>query len=113
MRHLLDLTDLSTDEIRELLYEAARMKAAVAAGRRQPVLAGRVLGLIFEKPSLRTRVSFEAGMAQMGGSSIFLPAQETGLGTRESLADCARTLGQYVDALVLRVFKHQTVETFA
>ena len=85
MRHLLDLTDLRADEIHALLRDAAAMKAAVAAGRREPVLAGRVLGMIFEKPSLRTRVSFEAGMAQMGGTSIFLPGQETGLGTREDV----------------------------
>jgi ornithine carbamoyltransferase len=113
MRHLLTVHDLSTDELQHLLREAATMKAAVAAGRREPILAGRVLGMIFEKPSLRTRVSFEAGMAQMGGASIFLSGQDTGLGTREALPDCARTLGQYADAIVLRVFKHATVETFA
>jgi ornithine carbamoyltransferase len=113
MRHLLDLPDLSADEIRYLLNDAAHMKAELAAGRRAPVLAGRVLGMIFEKPSLRTRVSFETGMAQMGGTTVFLPSQETGMGTRESLPDFARTMSQYVDAVVLRVFKHQTVETFA
>src|SRR5262249_26032776 len=113
MRHLLDLPDLSADEIRHLLNDAARMKAELAAGRREPVLARRVLGMIFEKPSLRTRVSFEAGRAQMGGTAIFLPSNDTGLGTREAVPDCARTMGQYVDAVVLRVYKHQTVETFA
>lgn len=113
MRHLLTLHDLSKAEIHHLLNEAAAMKAAVAAGRRDPILTGRVLGMVFEKPSLRTRVSFEAAMAQMGGSSIFLTAADMGLGTREALSDCARTLGQYADAIVLRVYKHETVETFA
>ncbi len=72
-----------------------------------------MLGLIFEKPSLRTRVSFEAGMAQLGGSSIFLTSADGPMGKRESVADFARTLSGYVDAVVLRTFKHATVEEFA
>src|SRR5262249_22911965 len=67
------------------------------------------VGLVFEKPSLRTRVSFESAVAQLGGTSLFLPASEVGLGWRESLDDFGRTMGQYVDALVLRVFRHGTV----
>ena len=72
-----------------------------------------MLGLVFEKPSLRTRVSFEAAMAQMGGSSIFLDATDGSLGKRESVPDFARTLSQYVDAVTLRTFSHATVEEFA
>jgi ornithine carbamoyltransferase len=113
MRHFLDLLDLSKDEIDSLLDEAARLKAAHARGDHSTPLLGRVLGLVFEKPSLRTRVSFQAAIAQLGGASIFLPSSETGLGSRESVPDFARTISQYVDAVVLRTFSHQTVETFA
>ena len=77
------------------------------------LLAGRVLGLIFEKPSLRTRVSFEAAMAQMGGGSIFLSATDGSLGQREPVPDFARVLSHYCDAVVLRVFRQATVEEFA
>jgi len=72
-----------------------------------------VVGLVFEKPSLRTRVSFESGIAQLGGKSIFMAGAEVGLGARESIPDVARTISQYVDAVVLRVFSHATVEIFA
>lgn len=113
MRHFLDLFDLTPDELTHLLDEAAAMKAAALHGQRPPVLAGRVLGLVFEKPSLRTRVSFEAGMAQLGGSSIFLSATDGSMGQREPVADFARILSQYVDVAVLRVYRHHTVEEFA
>ncbi len=76
-------------------------------------LTGRVLGMVFEKPSLRTRVSFHSAMAQLGGSCVFLAGKEVGLGSRESLPDFARIMSQYVDAVVLRTFSHATVETFA
>jgi ornithine carbamoyltransferase len=113
MRHFLDLLDLNADELNHLLSEATRLKAAHQKGERPPVLAGRVLGLIFEKQSLRTRVSFEAAMAQMGGSSIFLNSTDGALGQRESVPDFARVMSQYVDAVVLRTFRHRTVEEFA
>jgi ornithine carbamoyltransferase len=113
MRHFLDILDLSREEIDSLLQEAARMKAAQQRGERSSVLQGRVLGMLFEKPSLRTRVSFQAAMAQLGGTSIFLPGNEAGLGSRETVPDFARVMSQYVDAVVLRTFSHQTVETFA
>src|SRR5258708_38932731 len=108
MRHFLGLFDLTADEIHHLLDEAARLKAAYKKGKRPPLLAGRVLGLIFEKPSLRTRVSFEAGMAQLGGHSVFLSSTDGPLGQRESVPDFARTLSEYVDAVALRVFPHCT-----
>ena len=113
MKHFLNLIDLSSDELAGLLAEACRLKDAHA--RRVPArsLAGRVVGLVFEKPSLRTRVSFEAGVAQLGGTALYLPGNEVGLGWRESLADFARTVGRYVDALVLRVYHHATLDGIA
>lgn len=113
MRHFLDLLDLTPDEVKHLLQEALCLKAAHQRGERSAVLQGRVLGLIFEKPSLRTRVSFETAMAQLGGTSIFLGGNEVGLGSRESVPDFARVLSQYVDVVVLRTFRHKTVEEFA
>lgn len=111
MRHFLNLTDISAAELKSLLAEAARLKADLKRGLRPPLLAGRVLALIFEKPSLRTRASFEAGMGQMGGSSIFLG--DGAMGKRESVADFARTLSGYADGVVLRTFHHETIEEFA
>jgi ornithine carbamoyltransferase len=113
MRHFLDLLDLSADELTHLLDEAAALKAGLKRGERPSLLPGRVLGLIFEKPSLRTRVSFEAAMGQMGGSSIFLSGNDGPLGQRESVEDFARVLSEYVDAVVLRVFSHGTIVEFA
>ncbi len=108
MRHFTDIIDVSRDELTGILDEAARLKAQDRRERQTP-LARRVVALVFEKPSLRTRVSFESAVVQLGGSSLFLSAQEVGLGWRESLADFARTMNHYVDAIVLRVFKHATV----
>jgi ornithine carbamoyltransferase len=107
------LSDLTRDELAHILTEATRLKAAQK--RRAPIdtLARRQVALVFEKPSLRTRVSFEAAVTQLGGASLFLPAQEVGLGWRESLDDFARTMSHYVDAMVLRVFKHSTVTGLA
>jgi ornithine carbamoyltransferase len=113
MRHLIDLLDLGADEINHLLEEAARLKAARQRGEHVPVLPGRVLGMIFEKPSLRTRVSFETAMAQLGGASVFQGGKDVGMGQRESVPDFARVMSQYVDAVVLRVYNHATVEEFA
>jgi ornithine carbamoyltransferase len=113
MRHLLTLLDLSAAELDEILAEAVRLKADSQRGVRPPLLAGRVLGMIFEKPSLRTRASFEAAMAQMGGTTIFLSPSDGRLGQRESVPDFARTLSQYVDVVVLRTYRHETVEEFA
>jgi ornithine carbamoyltransferase len=113
MRHFIDLLDLTTDEIQHLFEETARLKAAHARREATPTLLGRVLGMVFEKPSLRTRVSFQAAIAQLGGTSLFLSGKEVGLGSRESVPDFARTLSQYVDAVVLRTFSHETVEAFA
>jgi ornithine carbamoyltransferase len=113
MQHFLDLLDLSAEETRQLLTRAARLKTAWRQGDRTPLLLGRVLGLIFEKPSLRTRVSFQTAMAQLGGTSLFLSGNEVGLGVRETIPDFARVMSQYVDVVVLRTFRHSTVEEFA
>jgi ornithine carbamoyltransferase len=113
MRHVLSLLELTREEIWGLLTEAARLKQAMGRGVRKPLLQGRVLGMVFEKPSLRTRVSFQTAMAQLGGASLFLSGKDVGLGSRESIPDFARTMSQYVDAIVLRTFSHATVEAFA
>ena len=113
MKHFLNLIDLTSEELATILAEAARLKAARERGIPTRSLAGKVVGLVFEKPSLRTRVSFEAGIAQLGGTSLYLPGNEVGLGWRESHADFARTIGHYIDALVLRVFRHDTLEGVA
>jgi ornithine carbamoyltransferase len=113
MRHFLDLIDLSRDDIQQLVKDAASLKAARQRRDHDPILQGQVLGLIFEKPSLRTRVSFETAMAQLGGTSVFLGGTDAGLGSRESVPDFARVMCQYVDGVVLRTYRHATVEEFA
>jgi ornithine carbamoyltransferase len=113
MRHFLTILDHDPDTLRQLLADAARLKAAVAHGDFADTLRHKVVGLVFEKPSLRTRVSFEAGVAQLGGTSLFQAGSEVGLGVRESVADFARTMSQFVDCIVLRVFKHATVDGVA
>ncbi len=113
MRHFLNLFGPSADDLRQLLSEAARLKAAKARGVPARSLAGKTVALVFEKPSLRTRVSFEAAVAQLGGTSLFLPGNEVGLGWRETHADFARTMSRFVDCMVLRVFKQETVDKLA
>jgi ornithine carbamoyltransferase len=113
MRHFLDLLDLTSEELAHLFARTAKLKAAHLAGERTTLLLGRVIGLVFEKPSLRTRVSFQTAIAQLGGSSVFMSGHEVGLGSRESVPDFARVMSQYVDAVVLRTFSHATVEMFA
>src|SRR5438132_4649309 len=113
MHHFVDLLNLAADEVAALLDSTAALKAAHQRGERPPLLLGHVLGLVFEKPSLRTRVSFQTAMAQLGGASVFLAGTEVGLGSRESIPDFSRVVSRYVDAVVLRTFRHDTVEAFA
>ena len=113
MPHLLNLIDVPTDTIRNLVARAAELKAERRAGRSPTPLAGKVVGLVFEKPSLRTRMSFEAGVAQLGGTSLFFSGAEIGLGVRETLPDFARTASRFLDAIVLRVFRQETVDALA
>jgi ornithine carbamoyltransferase len=113
VRHFVDLFELSRSEALELLDRAIELKRDDERGKRTPLLAGRTIGLMFEKPSLRTRVSFEAAIAHLGGNAIFLRGGDVGLGSRESLADFARVISQYVDALAVRTFAHATIEELA
>lgn len=112
MRHLLTLADVSAAEIQRIFSITEDLKSKFAKGLREALLPGRVLALLFEKQSLRTRVSFEAGMAHLGGSSLML-GEDAGFGKRESLADFARVLSEMVDVIVVRSKKHATVEEFA
>jgi ornithine carbamoyltransferase len=112
MRHFLTVTDLSTTEIERIFAITEDLKTKYAAGLREPLLPGRVMAMLFEKPSLRTRVSFEAGMINLGGQSLLL-GNDTGFGSRESMADFARVLGQYVDMIVVRTNKHETAVEIA
>lgn len=111
-RHILTLADLSSAEIERIFSIAEDLKAKWAKGIREPLLPGRVMALLFEKPSLRTRVSFETAMIHLGGAALFL-GEDTGFGRRESLADFARVLSQYVDVIVARTYQHQTVVELA
>jgi ornithine carbamoyltransferase len=113
VKHLLSITDLSRADVEDLFRLAAEGKAHVKAGRTSGALAGRSLALIFEKPSLRTRVTFEVGMTQLGGAAVYLAAQDIGLGTRESVADVARNLGRWVNGIAARTFEQATVERLA
>jgi ornithine carbamoyltransferase len=112
MRHLLTLADVSAGEIQRIFSITEDLKSKFAAGRREALLPGRVLALLFEKQSLRTRVSFEAGMAHLGGTSLML-GDDAGFGKRESLADFARVLSEMVDVVVIRSKRHATVVEFA
>jgi ornithine carbamoyltransferase len=112
MRHLLTLSDVSAAEIRRIFSIAEDLKSKFAEGLREPLLPGRVLALLFEKQSLRTRVSFESGMAHLGGSSIML-GEDVGFGKRESIEDFARVLSEMVDMVVIRSKSHATVVEFA
>lgn len=105
----LSLADLTTDEILELLELADSLKAGFKAGKREAPLAGQTLAMIFEKPSLRTRVTFETGMYQLGGHAILLEMVTTRLGERESVPDVARNLARWVDGIMARTFSHDTV----
>lgn len=110
-RHFISLLDISSSEFRALITRAIALKQ-----HRNPdyqPLKGQVLGMIFEKSSTRTRVSFEAGMAHFGGHAIFLSPRDTQLGRGEPIEDSAKVISSMVDCLMLRTFKHETVETFA
>jgi ornithine carbamoyltransferase len=112
MRHLLTLADLSSAEIERIFSITEDLKTKFDKGLREPLLPGRVMALVFEKPSLRTRVSFEAAMGHLGGSTIFL-GDDAGFRRRESVADFARVLSEYVDVIVIRSYLHETVVQLA
>lgn len=109
MRHFLHIADYSPEELQYLLDLAVRLKRERQRGGNRPVLKGKVLGMIFQKPSLRTRVSFDMAMRHLGGDALYLSPDEIGLGKRESVADVARVLSGYVDAIMARTFSHQHI----
>jgi ornithine carbamoyltransferase len=112
MRHLNSLIELSRADVEAIFALTQSLKDRWKRGERPQRLTGRVMTQLFEKPSLRTRVSFEAAMLQLGGSSIFLSALEAGLGGREAVRDVARVLGGYNDVIVLRTFSQQLIDQF-
>ncbi len=107
--HFIALEDWSDAELRGLVTLAQSLKAEHFQGGNTPILAGKTLALVFEKPSLRTRVSYEIGMRQLGGNGLSLSPQEIGLGKRETVADISRVLSGYVDGIMARVFDHNTL----
>ena len=108
-RDFLSLADLQRAEIDEILHLSATLKRDLKAGRQAPLLGGKSLAMIFEKPSLRTRVTFEVGMTQLGGHPIYLTPKDIQLGERESVADIARNLERWVDLIMARTFAHATL----
>ncbi len=113
VRHFLTLLDLSSDELNWILQRAISLKKMQHTKQPHETLKNHVLGMIFAKSSTRTRVSFEAGMAQLGGHAIFLAPRDTQLGRGEPIEDSARVLSRMVDAIMIRTFKHEDVERFA
>jgi ornithine carbamoyltransferase len=113
VRHLVSAGDLTREQVLHLFTLAADLKQRWKAGQRSAPLASRSLALIFEKPSLRTRVTFEVGALQLGARAVYLSGGEIGLGTRETVPDVARNLSRWVDAIAARVYAHATVETLA
>lgn len=112
-RHLLTVDDFTADDIHALFDRTARMKAELRAGTPHRTLAGKTLAMIFEKPSTRTRVSFEVGMFQLGGHALHLSSQTTQLGRGETYADFARVLSRFVNGLMVRTFAQTVVEELA
>ena len=108
-RDLLSIADLSPEEIRQVVGRASLLKG----GETSMALQGKSVAMLFEKPSLRTRVSFDVGIKQLGGHPVYLSKDEVGLGGREAISDVAQVLSRYVDAIVMRVYKHQTLEEMA
>lgn len=113
MKHLLKLMDWSTEEIISTLDLADRLKAEKKKGIRHPILEGKTLGMIFEKSSTRTRVSFEVGMHELGGQALFLSSKELQIGRGEPVEDTARVLSRFLDGIMIRTFEQKEVEALA
>src|SRR5512134_460616 len=109
MKDFIAISDYSRQEIQDMLDLAVKLKQEWQAGGNPPLLKGKVLGMIFQKPSLRTRVSFDMAMRHLGGDALYLSPAEIGLGKRESIADVARVLSGYVHGIMARVFDHEHV----
>lgn len=112
-KDFLSLADIDAQDLESLLQLGAYLKARSNKGVHEHALAGQQLAMVFEKPSLRTRVSFEVGMHQLGGTALYLSGDEVGLGKRESVADVARVLSRYVNGIMIRTFAHDTVAQLA
>ena len=113
MKHLLKMGDLNKDQINEILDLADRLKAENKQGVKHPLLAGKTLGMIFQKSSTRTRVSFEVGMYQFGGYPLFLSSNDLQIGRGEPVEDTARVLSRYLDGIMIRTYAQQEVEDLA
>ena len=113
MKDLISLADLSEQEVQRILARAGELKAMHRRGARHRPLEGKTLGMFFEKPSLRTRVTFEVGMSHLGGHAIMLTPEHIAIGVRETVADVARNLERWVDLVVARTFSHQLVVDLA
>ena len=113
MNHLLRMLDLSTDEITQILNLADQLKYELKHGIEHKLLAGKTLGMIFQKASTRTRVSFEVGMYQLGGYALFLSANDLQIGRGEPVEDTARVLSRYLDGIMIRTFEQAEVEALA
>jgi len=112
-KDLLSIMDLSKEEILHLFEEAEYLRSLLSEGKTYQPLKGKILGMLFRKPSTRTRLSFEVGMHQLGGQGIFISSQETQPGQRESIEDIARVLSRYIDGIVIRTFEHEEIVRFA
>ncbi len=108
-KNLISLDDLSSEEIAQILETAEIIKLRYYAGESQPILQGKILGMIFQKPSLRTRMSFEIGMLQLGGEAIYLGPEDIKLGEREATKDIARVIARYVNGIMARTFSHDII----
>lgn len=113
LRHFLTLADLNTDELNQVIQRALELKKMQHQNQVYQPFVGKVMGMIFEKSSTRTRVSFEAGMTQFGGSAIFLSSRDTQLGRGEPIEDSARVISSMLDIIMIRTFGHDIVERFA
>lgn len=109
MKDFISIADLKPEEIWSFLNKAVELKKELQTGGNDPILAGKVLGMVFQKPSLRTRVSFDVAMLHLGGHALYLSPAEVGLGTRESVPDVARVLSGYVDGIMARTFSHDHI----
>lgn len=113
LKHFLKISDCSKEGLNDLLAASARLKAELKDKQKQHYLGGKSLAMIFEKPSSRTRISFEVGMFQLGGKALNINANDIKMGEREPIIDVARTLSRYVDAVLIRALNHWTLEEFA
>lgn len=113
MKHFIDMTHLTSDEVNELILLAVELKQELKNGGNRPILKGKQLAMIFQKPSLRTRTSFEIGMVQLGGYALSLSPAEVQMGKRESASDVAKVLSRYVDGIMARVISHDDIVELA